>query len=71
MILEPGFYIVDGSGFIRTREAVKGKPGSPDRQVVTEAIRLRTIGGAKDVLACSTGGLGILCVTEENFSWGE
>lgn len=73
MILEqPGFYIVDNQGRIRTREVTKGKPGSPDRCVVTEPVRYRTIAAARDICDALGGDThAILCTIAENFAWGE
>ena len=71
MILDKGFYIVDGNGAVRTREVTKGKPGSPERATVTEPIRFRTFGGALDGLALAGDNCAILGVTVDNFAWGE
>lgn len=72
VILEqPGFYIVSSSGVLRCREVTKGKPGSPDRQVVVEPCRYRTIAAARDICDALGEGHAILCTISENFAWGE
>lgn len=67
--LEAGFYIVNGAGCIRSQEVFRGKAG--ERTLVVEPIRFRTLGGAKDGLALAGEGHAILCVTVDNFAWGE
>lgn len=73
MILEvPGFYIVDGNGVVRSREVTKGKPGAPDRCVIVEPIRYRTIAAARDICeALGADTHAILNTIAENFAWGE
>jgi len=65
-VLQPGFYIVKGSGEVFTRSFVTKTQGT-----VEAPIRFRTIQGAKDGLALAGDNCAILCVTVENFAWGE
>lgn len=72
MILEqPGFYIVNSDGEVRSKEVTKGKPGSTDRRTITEPTRYRTIAAAKDICEALGSGWAVLYVAEENFAWGE
>jgi hypothetical protein len=69
MLLDKGFYIVDGSGQVRTKfSRRKGEDGKFVE--VEEPIRARTIKSALDILSCCQDSA-VLCVTEDNFAWGE
>ena len=70
--LEPGFYIVDRLGNLRTKEIRKRVEVNGDRHfvIIEEPIRFRTIAAAKDVLSVLPDHA-CLCVTAENFAWGE
>lgn len=69
MILQPGFYVVNESGEVRTREVTRGK--GDEKHTQEEPIRFRTLNGALDGLALAGCNCAVLCVTVENFAWGE
>ena len=69
MRLDSGFYIVDGNGVIKTREVARGK--GAEKVFVVEPIRFRTLAGAQDGLSLAGCDCAILCVTVDNFAWGE
>jgi hypothetical protein len=65
-VLQPGFYITKGNGELFTRTFTTKTQGT-----VEAPIRFRTINSAKDGLSLAGEDCAILCVTVENFGWGE
>lgn len=70
--LEPGFYIVDSNGQLKSkdfRKRIKNEDGTNEFVSLNQPLRYRTIGTAKDVLSLLDG-CAILCVGENGFNWG-
>jgi len=64
MTLQPGFYLVDANGNIKTKMI------SSKKEEIEVPVRLRTIATARD-FAILVGDCAVLCVVVENFAWGE